>query len=479
MTGLTDRDLLALTAALAPVPQARDAWHRLIGLEPFSLASMARARVFPGIFMNLKGQRDIAHYDQLKGAYRAAWVANLIRATQVAPLIAALPPASVVVKGAAVVALTTDWGMRTMGDVDIVVALTDYPRVLELLGEHGYAPAFGAHHDASRPPYSLGWEGPLGQFVDVHTAGVANDSKVGAARLLPLALKTRELSPVSHGLQWGIPRREVLALWAVAHATRGYAEGDMNQGLVDLAKLWPGLSVPALLELAAETGLSHRLADALEALAGASASFGREPVPDIVAELRRHDRALPARQSSVRVLGTRVSELWRFRRLGPGDVRAIVGATQLRRGRYLLFSMLGRLVRLETLIIKNHGGFFREPAEPAWPAEPAALAVIAGPETSLEWRHLLRVSSSGHGQAGILRIQASGIASSVVYVNGVHVTALFTANRFQADVILAKIPPRMEVSIRGLTGRAVPAHAPNEPASVTFSLTDGSGRAHL
>lgn len=354
MRALNCAEVLALSAAILPYPQAGGAWRRLLSEIPWEDFDESLQRCLPVIAMNLSSTRygDVARAvpqgGRLAGFYRATWTANIVRLRGLNALLDAFQSGSVdyrMIKGMAVCALTDQWGSRRMGDADLVVDQRDAAKAVHSLRTHGYVPRFFRRIDASSPPRSSCWAGPEGQVVDLHLG----DPSRRHPSVLDLMLASPPRYVQSQSRQWPLPSPAAMAVHAASHAQVGAAPSDFVQSLVDVSRLLP---------LADE--------DELRELSRATATTG--PLRHVVAELTSVTRGerpamSPRRAESFsRAIATILGEAQRL----PAVVRErnapspSESGPHVRGWLYRPWYRVGQIRHLERLVVRACGGFLRE-----------------------------------------------------------------------------------------------------------------------
>lgn len=243
---------LVLQSALLEPHRAVQAWSRATDLMPLEDWPSALVRPLPRIYLNLRHQQGFSHHAIMRGIYRAAWSANMVKLSRASAVCAELERRGLdhrIVKGGAVCSWLDTWGSRRMGDLDLVVPTRTWIEVEAVLRECGFAPRFPA---PSGPTVGT-WDDGHGGVLDVH----AVDER-GSLHALSLGRPVCRAPAGSHRL--AIPDVDACVAIAVGHARLGVAESDRVQGLLDLAALEQHAdprAVISLLEVSGslETGL--------------------------------------------------------------------------------------------------------------------------------------------------------------------------------------------------------------------------------
>jgi len=166
-----------LQAALArgsKAVTAWDAWQSSVDIDKLDRNSQ---RLLPLLHQNLRGQGvDSPLLSRFQGVHRATWFKNQMMLHRAAPILARLHEAGIrtmVLKGAALNLLYyTDYGLRSMDDVDILVPTEEAPAAIDVLAASGLGPgqkplkAFDERYFALR--HGHGFADAAGRSIDLH-----------------------------------------------------------------------------------------------------------------------------------------------------------------------------------------------------------------------------------------------------------------------------------------------------------------------
>lgn len=379
-------DLLVIQACAASPSHAVSAWTELVESHGWMTLPNSVARFLPMIHLNTRSSTDVPYADRLRGVYRASWAGNLTRIAVVKPLLVELRQAGVdpvVIKGAALCALTDRWGFRRMGDLDLVVPSKSAGLIARLLREQSFSritPEEAAHHSDVEGT----WEGPHEALVDIHFGdrwsryiGVASGTSI-----------VRE----SQGFDWRIPSPEACLVIALEHGRIGAGAGDSLQTTLDLHTLSslcnPEVAEP-LLRKADVAAMAHWHAQRLQAAIGTQTPswlvmVSPNPLPVSAAPAKpRH------RTASISTILRRMRE-WRLRRVRQLDRRRTWGGVNPARLPYALWMESGMLGSLERALYRI--GFApipdprRKPVGSTQTQSPPQLAVGGVPRRDLRTR---------------------------------------------------------------------------------------------
>lgn len=379
-------DLLVIQACAASPSHAVSAWTELVESHGWMTLPNSVARFLPMIHLNTRGSADVPYADRLRGVYRASWAANLTRIAVVKPLLLELRQAGVeplVIKGAALCALTDRWGFRRMGDLDLVVPSKSAGLVARLLREQSFSritPEEAAHHSDVEGT----WEGPHEALVDIHFGDRWN-------RYIGVASGTSMVRH-SQGLDWRIPSPEACLVIALEHGRMGAGAGDALQTTLDLHALSslcnPEVAEPLLRNAdVAATALWH--AQRLQAAIGTQTPSWLLMVSPTTLPVSAPSGNPRRRSASIHTVLRRLRE-WRLRRVRQRDRWRTWGGANPAQLPYALWmesGMLGSLERtLHRIGLDPIPDPRREPVESMQPQSPPQLAVGGVPRRDLRAR---------------------------------------------------------------------------------------------
>lgn len=196
-------------------------------LEPIDDWTSELARPLPLVYLNVKDSQEVAHRDLLRGIYRAAWSANMVRLRHAIDVIGEFDSQGIdyrLIKGTAVCALTDNWSARRMGDIDVVV-LSEHAREVKAILE-----TCGFEHQVAGSSSQGLWKSSAGGIVDLHVAH---------ARAYGGLLTDQPHVRMVLDVPLRVPSPELSVCIAAHHAQLGFAASDYIQGLLDIYRLLP------------------------------------------------------------------------------------------------------------------------------------------------------------------------------------------------------------------------------------------------
>lgn len=342
---------LATLAALAPAPDALTSWNELTTTIPFDELPHLVIRAMPAIYLSLKDQTGANSFALLKGVYRSSWSSNALRFAQSRNLFDAFNESGVdyrVIKGGAICALSGNWAIRRMGDIDVVIAPGHESQCVEVMKEQGFRikVSDGSVIDAA-------WENAQGAVIDLHTT----DGKSAIFRQLfrdPGSLIEITNTPIR------IPSAELTAALSIWHAKKGTAGTDQIQTLLDLGSLDSLLNFDDLRPLLLRSELisiARKYFKELESL-GLIPTGRTNSISKIT--LREQPAALVARsENAARSLSKAATfpEVVRRRKLTCEQRARLKEVPGVNGVSYRLWANLGQLRPIEVIMCDKFGGF--------------------------------------------------------------------------------------------------------------------------
>lgn len=431
---------LAIRSAVLSPAQAMASWNELTNSVPWMELPDGVQRCLPAIAVNLAchGPRltppadedSVPYAGRLKGVYRASWADNIMRIRHARPLLERLSHSQLnyrVLKGSAICAITDRWGVRRMGDIDIVVAKADFRAAITSLRQEGFEPRFFRRISTARPPESASWEGPEGQIVDLHVAARRSPNR----SILDWAIRAPSIPVESQGIRWPVPPPEVMLIHALIHARLGAASSDHAQALLDVEVLLPRVNTRRLLDLASRTrtlGLVHLISAELADVRSDISCESAHSSAHSEHSGRAWKRSLRQDLQRARTLPTVIVE----RRPNRRDLRRVFHQRGVRRAVYIPWLVIGQLRPVERAAYKVTGGFLLQ----------------VGSELHLERELRVRAPVPPRivGRNAHLVVACSDPRARVLFVNGISTGVVSGFAR----VFVERIPPSIEVSARFL-----------------------------
>ena len=409
---MPDLATLVLQAAVLELEHAVTAWVVATELEPIDDWPSELARPLPLVYLNVRYSPEVAHRDLLRGIYRAAWSANMVRLRRAIDVISEFDSQGIhyrLIKGTAVCALTHNWSARRMGDIDVVVPSARASEVRMILESCEF------EHQVVGASIQGLWKSSAGGIIDLH---VASSRQYGG--LLTEEPQVRTVL----GVPLRVPSPELSVCIAAHHAQMGYAASDYIQGLLDIHRLLPLCDAAELTRSLRHTHQGKFFVQVVEHLRNLGADPDRylrgvdlETLtpsldPDAkppLASSQASLASLAARLSSPVTLANRV----RFLRRSPT---------------YLAWLSAGHIRPWEERVVRRAGGFLPPPPEPltvgmtlevtprSTLTKTAFMVAIRIP--GIEDRIRIRLPHTSRARIRFAPLDELSMASRMVFVNG-------------------------------------------------------------
>lgn len=136
---------LLLKAALMDLPESRIAWETWIRSTDVSQINYGSQCLLPLVTSNLR-EKGVSHpaLTKFKGIYRQTWYRNQMHMTELASVVQILQAKGIetmALKGAALlVQFYKDYGLRVLGDIDLLVKPQDFYLAIQTLLKLGWVP---------------------------------------------------------------------------------------------------------------------------------------------------------------------------------------------------------------------------------------------------------------------------------------------------------------------------------------------------
>ncbi|MCW5848746.1 MAG: nucleotidyltransferase family protein [Anaerolineae bacterium] len=215
-----------LRAAFERDDKALAAWARWKETARLDELDQASYRLLPMVYRSLRlaGVRD-SHDGLLKGVYYRTWYENQMHMHRAADLLRAFESAGIptlILKGASLTLLYyQDYGLRSMGDFDILVPTAQAPAALQVLHDRGFSSSRRLREVFKegylRVTHAFGFVDSQGWEVDLHWHVLVDccwpeadeDFWAAALSITVNGVPTRALTPADellyicvHGLKW-------------------------------------------------------------------------------------------------------------------------------------------------------------------------------------------------------------------------------------------------------------------------------------
>ena len=113
----------------------------MTNVTPFDELEGSSYRVVSAVYKNLESIFEIPDFDRLKGAYRFNWARNSKLISAVVPVLREFEKESIdyrLLKGAALNLINSSLGVRTMGDIDLLISIESLVLAKEVFDKLGF-----------------------------------------------------------------------------------------------------------------------------------------------------------------------------------------------------------------------------------------------------------------------------------------------------------------------------------------------------
>jgi hypothetical protein len=352
---------MSLKAALLEPSEASKIWLELLNSTPFDELEGSIYRIVSAIYKNLEKEVDLPDFERLKGAYRFNWARNSKFISAIAPVIRELEAQNAnyrILKGAALNLLSGSIGIRTMGDIDLLISLDELPLVTEIFHKNGFVKKYDT--ECVNSPINiidmeLCFVNSDNVEVDLHLA-----EKSYPQTLFRTMLKTAPVLCPFMGLDVKLPGYELALIHSVIHGNQAVSESDMMQSLIDCAQLLKYIDGRRLRKFNRRLETDYIVADYLETVLSNS---DRELNLGRLFQYRWIKKFLYF-QFLVKnwVLdNSNIYSLVKSRRVFPRELTYIRSAFNGNRLIYFLWVKFGQLRPIERLVFRINGGFLMKP----------------------------------------------------------------------------------------------------------------------
>lgn len=349
------KDLL-FASALMNTDFAIESWSRLSTQTPIEAFPGEWRHWLPLIYVNLSRvghETNFPHRERLRNCYRSAFMTNSRRLSQIKPLLEKLESLKMrysLIKGMGVALQSGYLGIRSMGDCDLLVDRQHVLDVLRVCNDLDFQPWTRDAKKKSADQHSERWTsvGPWvdqsGFIVDVHVSETDKHA--------PLSHALYNSATTERTLGVSVPDAASLALLSILHGMKSSGAHDRVNTLIDIAALRSQVDVLEFTQLFAESHVSE------------SATLFRPDVPIVNDWLQsrptRSNTSIysTSHQGPYLRISKAISVLW-YRRPHVHELCRVLRSRELRRFRYLIWTLSGRISSLEKSVDRL-GGFLRE-----------------------------------------------------------------------------------------------------------------------
>lgn len=352
---------MSLKAALLEPNKAAEKWIQLLAKTPFDELEGATYRIVSAVYKNLEKVPGIPDFERLKGAYRFNWARNSKFISAVQPIVRELEASQTnyrILKGAALNLLNSSLGIRTMGDVDLLISLDELPLVSSIFQKHGFIKKYDTHcinSPANIVEMELCFVNSENVEVDLHIA-----EKSYPQTLFRAMLKTSPVLFPFMGLEVKLPSYELALIHSVIHGNQAVSDSDKMQSLIDCAQLLKYIDRKKLRSLNRRLETDYIVSDYLETVlrnSDGEMNLGRLSQYRWVKKIR-HFKFLTTNWI---LENSNMYSLIKSRRVFPRELNHIRTDFNGKRFLYALWIKYGQLRPVERLVVRICRGFLNKP----------------------------------------------------------------------------------------------------------------------
>jgi hypothetical protein len=227
---------LVVAAITAPKAEAKKAWNKLMGSVNFDQLDPRVFNLLPSLYAKIGKIDGVLEANRIRGVYLYNASINLRREVQLRNLVRSLDKNNIdyrILKGMAISLLSGNIGIRSMGDVDLLIKKRDYLKFLEISREIGMRLLFDIEC-AGRQHETLDNKINLISFnhleIDLHFSETSFPSlTLGRMMIEKPHLVYR------NGQEYKLPQPFLLAKHICIHGIQQIGAVDKHRSLIDLS----------------------------------------------------------------------------------------------------------------------------------------------------------------------------------------------------------------------------------------------------
>lgn len=424
---LTTQQNLVLKSAILDPEQASLKWKELLSHTPFDELDGSSYRVVSAVYKNLETVPDIPDFDRLKGSYRFNWARNSKLISDVVPVLRDFEKENVdyrLLKGAAINLINSSLGIRTMGDIDLLISADSLALATKILEKHTFTKKYDTRCNTSTNgliDFELCYINANGVEVDVHVA-----ERKFPRNLFTKILKSEPMIIRHMGLDLRIPSYELALIHTVIHGDLNVSDSDRMQSLIDCSQLMKIVDKKKLRKLCQNLDVNFLMVDYLNtvnSINGINQSSSNLWNLNFIKRLGKIHFIV-----SNRVLErSKLREVIQARRIFPRELKYLRKHFCGRRNLYFLWSKFGQLRIVERIVSMTLKGFLYSPNSNVKPGTTSRIffespnswfEASTVPAESNDWRFKLKFD--GESSAVIVQMFSDRFLdwNWIVFVNG-------------------------------------------------------------
>ena len=229
---------LVVNATVAPEFEARSAWNQLMSNIKFDELDPRVFNLLPGLYAKIGKIDGVLETNRLRGVYMYNASINLRREAQLRKLILRLDKSGIdyrVLKGMAISLLSGNIGIRSMGDVDLLIHRRDFSKFMSISKEANLRVLFDFECERKRGKQvdnkiNFVSEGNL--EIDLHFSDSSFPN-----RILESMMNEKVHLVVRNGQQYKLPEPKLLAEHVSVHGIQQVGAVDKYRAYLDLSLL--------------------------------------------------------------------------------------------------------------------------------------------------------------------------------------------------------------------------------------------------
>lgn len=447
----------ALKSALLDPADGKLVWNSLVARTPFEELSDATCRIMPTIYKNLEGLEGVECYEKLKGSYRFNWTKNSKIIYSFQPILKGLNEKFInyrILKGAGLNFLNGSLGIRSMGDVDLLISIEDLAELEKLFLVNKYTKKYDTlcpNSGNDQTDTEICYISPENIEVDVHLAEHSYPQL-----LFRKMLNTKPQISKFLDSEVLLPAYELALIHSIYHGDKGVANTDYIQTLVDCDQLTSYIDLKTLKNFATKLNVGYLVSNYMSEL------YGVTKKKNLIGNIRdKHfiDKPRYLMWIAANYLMSRsdLITIMRNRKVYSRELNQIASDFQGKKKLYLLWLKLGKPRPLEKVVCKFFGGFLKIPNQISEPgmnavgfnsAEQNWIELSKTPIDANDWR--FRILQDPRRVTATIEIISNGIRewNWLVFINGVLFGTTTKVEHGTYVIRLNPAPRNIEISFR-------------------------------
>ncbi len=354
---------LALKSALLEPEEAESYWRELLSRTKFDELEGSTYRIVSAVYKNLEKFKTLPDYERLRGAYRFNWARNSKFLSAVLPIVRELESREAnyrILKGSALNLLNGALGVRTMGDIDLLISIEELPLLTQLFEEYGFEKKYDTKCPNSPENVidnELCFINTDNVEVDLHLA-----EKSYPTKLFQCMLNNPPQIYFFMGTPIKLPSYELALIHSAIHGNQSVSDSDQMQSLIDCSQLISFVNPKRLAKLNRKLDTDFAVVDYLETvykIIGKTYPLSRMSQTLVVKKLSQIQFLLVNKFMK----NSNTLMLIKSRRIFPRELSLVKKNFSGKSSLYFLWLKYGQLRPIERIVTKHFGGFMNSPTE--------------------------------------------------------------------------------------------------------------------